>query len=235
MARSLVLPAAKFGIASFGELVSDPSRVVMLLSLMDGQARPATELAEIAGVTRPTASNHLRRLLEGRMVAVEQRGRHRYFRLENAQVADLIESLALLEPAPHARLSTADPARQSLARARTCYRHLAGRVGIAWFASLERRRLLDLTDGSLFLTRSGVAQFTELGLEEQRWPAGKACLDWTERRHHLGGELGALLTRHLFDLGWLHRRSDGRSVEVTRPGGRELVRRFGVPAHVLED
>jgi len=228
--RPSVLPSAHFGISAFGELLSDPSRVAMLLSLMDGRARPATELGDIARVTRPTASSHLRRLLEGEMVSVERIGRHRYFRLKSEQVADLLETLALFGPPP--RPAHEDPVRRALAHARTCYRHLAGQLGVAFLDALEQKGLLCVADGTLALAQGGVASFESLGLKVERWPTGKACLDWTERRHHLGGELGALLTRHLFTVGWL-RRGEGRAVEVSRAGEREFARRFGLPASLL--
>ena len=236
MSRALLLPAARFEIASLGELVGEPSRVAMLLALLDGSARPATELADLAGVTRATASSHLRRLREGGLLSVEPRGRHRYFRLAGERVADLIETLALAGPRGRTRPSARDPARQALERARTCYRHLAGRLGVACYEALERQHLLSLEGGGLRLTRRGQARFEALGLKVARWPSGKACLDWTERRSHLGGALGTLVSQHLFDLGWIARRKDGngRAVEVTPLGRCELVRQLALPEAGLE-
>jgi DNA-binding transcriptional ArsR family regulator len=231
MSRDLVLPAARFDLASFGELVSEPSRVTMLLSLMDGAARPATELAGLAGVAPATASFHLRRLVEGGLVRVESIGRHRYFQLASDEVADALEAIALLH-APRAPRPAA-PGRRELARARTCSRHLAGALGVAWMAALERARFLRVQDGALVLTRRGVQWCAGSGLEPARWPAGKTCLDWTERKSHLGGPLGALLTDHLFALRWIARRRDGRAVRVTTLGQRELVRQLALPAAVL--
>jgi DNA-binding transcriptional ArsR family regulator len=230
---SLVLPASRFDLATFGELVSDPSRVAMLLSLMDGAARPATELASLAGVTPATASFHLRRLVEGGLVRVDPLGRHRYFRLASAAVADALESIALLNAPPRRRTTAPDPARDALAHARTCYQHLAGRVGVAWLASLVRARFLGVRDGAIALTRRGIAWFEASGLRPPRWPGGKHCLDWTERKSHLGGALGALLTEHLFDLKWLARRRDGRAVRVTALGERELEAQLSIPAAML--
>jgi DNA-binding transcriptional ArsR family regulator len=119
------VPSSRFDIASFGELVSDPSRVAMLLSLMDGLARPASELARIAGVTPSTASSHLGRLLGGGLVLADAVGRHRYFRLAGDRVADALEVIAL-NTMPGKPLLSSDPRRAALSRARTCYRHLAG-------------------------------------------------------------------------------------------------------------
>ena len=234
MTRALLMPAAPFEIASLGELVGEPSRVAMLLALLDGSARPATELADLAGVSRATASSHLRRLREGGLLSVEPRGRHRYFRLAGEPVADLIETLALVGPRGRARPAPRDPARRALERARTCYRHLAGRVGVACYDAFERQGLLSLEGGGLRLTPRGEARFEALGLESSRWPKGKACLDWTERRPHLGGALGALVTQHLFDLGWLARRKDARAVEVTPLGSCELVRQLALPEAALQ-
>jgi DNA-binding transcriptional ArsR family regulator len=221
-----VLPAARFDLASFGELVGDPSRVAMLLALMDGSERPATELASLAKVTPQTASFHLGRLVLGGLVAVAPRGRHRYYRLASDEVADALEAVALIHPRP--KRSAVPPARTALAYARTCYRHLAGQLGVAWLASLERARLVGVEGGALALTRRGVARFEALGLAPARWPAGKTCLDWTERRYHLGGPLGALLTEHLFATRWLARAQGGRAVRTTTTGERELARQFGV-------
>jgi DNA-binding transcriptional ArsR family regulator len=225
------LPSARFDVATFGELVSDPSRVAMLLSLMDGLARPASELATLAGVSPSTASSHLARLLGGGLVLAEPRGRHRYFRLAGDHVADALEAIAL-HAASGKRRPSVDPARLALSRARTCYRHLAGQLGVAWLGSLESLRLLRLRDGALSLAPRGVARFEELGLSPARWPTGKPCLDWTERRNHLGGPLGAALTEHLLALGWLARRAEGRSLRITAKG-RAGFASFGLPAVLL--
>jgi DNA-binding transcriptional ArsR family regulator len=225
------IPRARFGIASFGELVSDPSRVAMLLSLMDGLARPASELARVAGVTPSTGSSHLARLLAGGLVVVEPRGRHRYFRLAGEQVADALEAIAL-HSSPGTRVPSLDSARAAMARARTCYKHLAGQLGVGWLAAIEARRLLQVRDGAFSLAPRGIACFEELGLQPGRWPAGKPCLDWTERRNHLGGALGVMLTEHLFALEWVARREQGRAVRITAKG-RTGFGRFGVPAVIL--
>jgi DNA-binding transcriptional ArsR family regulator len=226
-----LVPSARFDIASFGELVSDPSRVSMLLSLMDGLARPASELAQVAGVSPSTASSHLARLLGGGLVVAERQGRHRYFRLAGDHVADALEAIAL-HASPARRTWSLDPARAALSHARTCYKHLAGELGVAWLASLESRRLLGIHDGALSLTPRGIACFEDLGLSPARWPEGKTCLDWTERRNHLGGLLGSALTEHLLTLKWIARRERGRAVRITA-AGRTGFARFGLPAAIL--
>jgi hypothetical protein len=127
---------------------------------------------------------------------------------------------------------TMPSARLELSRARTCYKHLAGQLGVAWLAALESRRLLGIRDGAFALAPSGVACFEDIGLTRERWPDGKPCLDWTERRNHLGGPLGVVLTEHLFSLGWLARREGGRALRITAKGRTGLAR-FGLPAGLL--
>ena len=220
------LPSVRYELAGFGELVADPSRAAMLLSLMDGSARPASELAGIAGVTPQTASSHLRRLVEGRLLVLERLGRHHYFRLSGERVADALEAVALLRPL--ARGAPPTPARAALGEARTCYLHLAGRLGVAWLDMLERRQLIQLSEGALAMTRKGMERFASLRLEPSSWPTGKPCLDWTERRSHLGGPLGALLTQHLLGRGWLARRNGSRAVRVTSRGARGFAEHFSL-------
>jgi DNA-binding transcriptional ArsR family regulator len=226
-------PRARFDIAAFGELVADPSRVAMLLSLMDGLARPASELARIARVAPSTASAHLGRLAEGGLVCAEPRGRHRYFRLAGDRVADTLETIALQATATGHRPVTSDPARIALSHARTCYRHLAGRLGVAWLAALDGQRLLRVHDGAITLAPRGVRRFGDLGLALSANVAGKACLDWTERRPHLGGALGALLTQHLLAMRWIARRDDTRALRITSRG-RTGFARLGVAFHALD-
>jgi DNA-binding transcriptional ArsR family regulator len=228
-----MMRSAHFDIASFGELVGDPSRVAMLLSLMDGETRPASELARLAHVTPSTASSHLRRLVSGGLLVCDASGRHRYFRLASEHVADALESLAL-SFAPRRATRAADSARDAFFHARTCYRHLAGQLGVAWMHALEQRRFLKLRAGTIVLAPRGIACFEELGLTVPTWPTGKACLDWTERKSHLGGPLGRLLTQHLLELRWLARRSEGRAVRITTRGRSELER-FGLPRSCLDD
>jgi DNA-binding transcriptional ArsR family regulator len=220
-------PNTRFDIASFGELLSDPSRVAMLLSLMHGLARPASELAEIARVTPPTASAHLKRLLKGSLVRVEQLGRHRYFTLAGPHIADALEALAL--HAPQRKMARPlDPARQIFTDARTCYQHLAGKLGVAWLKALEKQKLIRIGGGGYELSPKGIACCEAAGFEALRkWPSGKPCLDWTERQSHLGGPLGSLLTQQMLERKWLTRHREGRAVRLTGMGRRRLAD-FGV-------
>jgi DNA-binding transcriptional ArsR family regulator len=224
-------PSARFDIAAFGEVVADPSRAAMLLSLMDGLERPASELARIAGVSASTASSHLSRLLAGGFVLAEPRGRHRYFSLASDDVAHALEVIAL-HTTQWPRAASSDPARVAIARARTCYKHLAGELGVAWFTSLQRERLLRVSDGALTLAPRGVARFEDLGLTMTPWPSGKPCLDWTERRNHLGGALGVALTEHLLTMKWLARREERRALRITTVG-RAGFAQFGMDVSAL--
>jgi DNA-binding transcriptional ArsR family regulator len=230
MDEETVLPAARFELATFGELVGDPSRSAMLLGLMAGEARPAGELAALAGVSPATASFHLQRLLAGGLVVQELLGRHRYYRLGSEQVGEALEAALLLTPGPRPARPPS-PERARLAEARTCYRHLAGVLGVELLACLSRRRFLGLREGGLALTDEGAAWFAAQGLRQERFPPGRPCLDWTERKPHLGGPLGVLLTGHLFARGWIARRDDGRAVRVTSSGRRSFAA-LGVAAAV---
>jgi DNA-binding transcriptional ArsR family regulator len=224
-------PNAPYDLAAFGELVSDPSRAAMLLSLLDGLARPASELAAIAGVAPSTASAHLARLTEGQLVEVEQRGRHRYYRLAGEPVADALEAIARPRATP-VRPPT-DPTRLAFGRARTCYRHLAGKLGVAWLDALARQKLVRLDGGALVLAPRAARRFEALGIAVDAWPAGKGCLDWTERREHLGGPLGTALTDGLFAVGWIARAEEPRVIRVTARGRRELAQ-LGVARDALD-
>ncbi len=224
------LPQTRFDIASFGELVSDPSRVAMLLSLMDGQARPASELASIAGVTPQTASSHLSRLKTGGLVTVEQLGRHRYFRLASDKVADALEIIAL--NAVQQKRVRPERSRDAFAHARTCYKHLAGGLGVAWRRALEKEKLLHLADGALALSPRGIKRFAALDLSLAPHTLGKPCLDWTERQYHLGGPLGAGLTEHLFKMKWIARRHEDRALRITSRG-RSGLAAFAIPSELL--
>lgn len=222
-------------IAPVAALLADRGRAAMLTALLDGRALPAGELARAAGVTPQTASGHLARLLEGGLVTVVRQGRHRYYRLAGAEVAQAIEALGRLGgpvPVPVRSLRQSRRAR-ALAVARTCYDHLAGRVGVLLFEALADRGLIEPSgageDGEYALTPKGAEVLGDLGVGI---PAGRrrfavACLDWTERRPHLGGALGAALTGRLVELGWLERGRERRALVVTEEGRRGLTDVFG--------
>lgn len=206
-------------------LIADPARSVMLTHLLDGRARPAGELAFAAGVTAQTASSHLGKLLAGGLLAVETQGRHRYYRLAGPQVALALETLAGIGPAASVRARPMTPAARDLRFARCCYDHLAGRLGVAVTGALLEKGHLRPAEGKRYaVPESGRAWFAGLGLEVDRLKPGRqglarACLDWTEREHHLAGPLGVQLMSLLCAKGWLRRSGTTRAVQVT-PCGR---------------
>jgi DNA-binding transcriptional ArsR family regulator len=218
-------------LAEIAALFGDPTRAGIVTALWDGRARPAGELARSAGVTPATASGHLSRLVEGGVLRVEPRGRHRYFRLAGPAVADALETLGQLLSPRATRPAAGVP--EPLARARMCYDHVAGRLGVAITDALLERRLLRRREQTFALSPSGRRWFWRLGvdvgeLELGRRPLLRGCLDWTERREHLGGALGAALAMHLIERDWIRRERASRALIVTREGESGLRRALGV-------
>ncbi|MET3653316.1 ArsR/SmtB family transcription factor [Dyella japonica] len=217
---------SRYQLAEIGALLAEPARAAMLLALIDGTARPAGELARAAGVGAATASAHLKRLLEGGLLAVQEQGRHRYYRLADDDVAALIETLA----APRARPVLPDPTGgdRPLRMARTCYRHLAGRLGVSLCDALLQQGYLHTASEGMRLQDDGAHALVKAGLDAARVQAllplaGRGCLDWTERRLHLGGPLGVSLTDALLDAGWLRRRAGSRALQPSDDGLRRLI------------
>lgn len=220
-------------IARVAALIGEPARAEMLSVLMGGQALTATELAAAANVTKQTASAHLAKLLDAQLVEMESQGRHRYFRLADDDVAGLLESLmgvAFRSGAVRVRTSPREPALRS---ARVCYDHLAGDQGVHVLDGLLKRKLLRKRDTSLELTDAGSDFFRAFGIDvealaAQRRPLCRTCLDWSVRRHHLGGAVGAELLQRLFALGWARRLKGSRVVAFTPAGETALSRKFFV-------
>jgi DNA-binding transcriptional ArsR family regulator len=215
-------------ISAPASLIGDPTRATFLLALSDGKSLPASELAQRAHVTPSTASIQLAKLVEGGFLSTERNGRHRYYALADPEVAAVIEALAVIAPRQAASSLRQARAGSELQAARTCYDHLAGALGVALLQALRRDRLLTL---DLEVTKRGARRFAELGIEVERLsarrrPLTRSCLDWTERRHHLAGALGATLTTRFFELGWIERLPSSRAVRVTTQGRRELPARL---------
>ena len=211
-------------IARIAALIGDHARAEVLTALLADRALTATELADIAGVSKATISAHLAKLLDANLIAVEPQGRHRYFRLANHDVAHLLESLmgvAFRSGAVRLRGSPREPA---LRKARVCYDHLAGELGVLAFDGLQQRGAFhDAPQRELALTDAGQTWFKALGvdalaLSAQRRCFCRPCLDWGERRHHLAGALGAALLGRVYQLGWARRAKDSRVVQFTEPG-----------------
>lgn len=216
-------------IASIASLIGDPGRANMLTALMDGRALTASELGGAAGVTLQTASGHLSRLVDSGLLAVRKQGRHRYFRLSGPDVAEALEALMGLAQRTGAVRVRTGPRDAALREARICYDHLAGERGVALLEALRRNRLVE-GEQDIGLTGAGQAFFTGLGvdlgrLRKGRRPMCRLCLDWSERRAHLGGALGAALLDLMTDRRWL-RREEGRVLRFTPAGAREFRKAF---------
>ena len=216
-------------------LVGDPARANILTALMTGRALTASELARQAGVTPQTASSHLSKLETGGLIEQEKQGRHRYYRLADPDVAGVLEGLAALAArAGHLRVRTG-PKDPALRRARVCYDHLAGDLGVQMLDSLRRQKLVRQHKHDIELTSEG-ARFLESALQidagalaHPRRPVCKACLDWSERRHHLAGTLGAALMQRFTELKWAARdpAPGSRVVQFTRHGEKRFAALFG--------
>lgn len=210
-------------IARIAALVADPARSTMLLALMDGRALTATELSGLAGVTKQTASSHLAKLVDGEVLQMEAQGRHRYFRLAGAHVAALIEALMVFssDVAPPVRTGPREPA---LRKARVCYDHLAGEMGVALY---DRAREAGWLSDDLGVTETGWSRFAAIGvtpdsLPRSNRPQCRACLDWSQRRHHLAGSIGKATLDQLFALSWARRLPASRVVAFTPEGERRF-------------
>jgi DNA-binding transcriptional ArsR family regulator len=214
-------------IAAVAALMADPSRAAVLVELSDGRALPPSELAQIVGVSRSTISEHLAKLQRGGFIEVERGGRNRYFRLAGPEVAAAVESLAALAPRFPVRSLRQSNRAGALAAARTCYGHLAGRLGVGLTDALLERGMIEREGDVFLLTSEGGALLRDLGVEKPP-RAGKTCNDWSERRPHLAGKLGVALTRRLFELGWIERTDRARAVRVTPRGREELSSRLGL-------
>ena len=218
-------------IAAVAAVIADSNRAAMLDTMLSGEALTAGELARATTVAPSTASAHLRRLTSAGLVEVVQVGRHRYHRLAGAEVADALEALALIAPRRAVRQTSLRRVRAdaALTYARTCYDHLAGTVGVALLDSLVTAGRLTWHDGSLRLDPDGVEWFATVGIDVDvagsgRRPLLRSCLDWTTRRPHLAGGLGAAVAEHALASGWLVRRTHGhRALRVT-PEGRDAFR-----------
>ncbi|WP_433859502.1 ArsR/SmtB family transcription factor [Streptomyces kronopolitis] len=248
-------------IAQVAAVIGDPSRTRVLLALAGGGVLPASALAAEAGVSNSTISGHLAKLLDARLLTVELDGRHRYYRLATTDVARALEQLALIARPLPVRSLNADTRAKALLRARLCYDHLAGRLGVTVMSALQERDILTAEPAEAagpaesvepaeparpggeaappvyVLTPHGHAELTAFGVDTERLPRRRAsvryCVDWAERRHHLAGGLGAALTARMFALEWLRHGKYRRVVHLTEAGRAGLVTTFGIPADRL--
>lgn len=218
--------------AQIAALIGDPGRSNMLAALLGGEALTATELAAIAGVSRPAASEHLAKLTQGNLLSVTSQGRHRYYSLASAEVARALEALMSVSAGQDFGRRATPRIDPALRNARTCYDHLAGRLGVALADALVARAAVILTPDAGEVTQLGLDLLDSLGilLETPRRSKRllcRPCLDWSERRPHIAGALGAALNKRMLALGWIER-GEGRSVTVSAPGRRGLADAFGL-------
>lgn len=219
-------------LATVAELMTG-QRATLLLALIGGRPESAGELAARAGISRSLASSHLARLLDGGLVGVEQQGRHRHYRLAGPHVAEVLERMLTIAPDRRARSLREAGRGEAIRRARTCYDHLAGALGVALTDSLERQRVIEPVDDSYRLTAAGQQRLEDLGLDvtalrRHRRAFARPCLDWTERRPHLAGALGAGLAERLLELEWLRRVPGSRALRITETGGHRLRDELGL-------
>ncbi|MGA2551094.1 MAG: metalloregulator ArsR/SmtB family transcription factor [Burkholderiaceae bacterium] len=224
------------GIATIASLIGDPTRSMMLFALMDGRALSVSELAEAAGVTVQTASAHLSKLEAAMLLAVERQGRHRYFRVAGPEVAQVLEGLMGLAARSAPKRVEVGPAQSALRHARLCYDHLAGERGVALLDAMKAQELI-VGEGDLILSDSGVGFLEEFGipvvkLKGGRRPVCRGCLDWSERRQHLGGSLGAALLSRMLEMRWISRTSD-RTLQFTSVGDAGFARWFPLESRRL--
>jgi DNA-binding transcriptional ArsR family regulator len=239
-------------VAAVGSLLADATRARVLMSLADGRALPASVLAAEAGVAASTASGHLARLVDGGLLSMERSGRHRYYRLADARVGAVLEELAALAPTRPVRSLRESTRAAAVRRARSCYDHLAGRLGVAVTEALLEHGALIRTDGVPGAERAmgdrlsapvrthpyqlgpdAEPVFAALGVDlaaarAQRRPLLRFCVDWSEQRHHLSGALGAELLTRMESAGWVARHNIHRALRLTDPGARALDSILGV-------
>lgn len=220
-------------LARIGALIGDPARANILNALLSGKALTATELATEAGITGQTASSHLKKLTEGGLLVQAKQGRHRYFTLAGPEVVAVLETIAGLA-AQNGQLRTrTGPKDVAMRKARVCYDHLAGEFGVRLYDSLQAGELIKLSpsEGGITLTTKGADFIKSVGIDleglsHSRRPLCRACLDWSERRHHLAGSLGAALLEHFQKEGWLRREKNSRVVHITPKGQSEFNKLF---------
>lgn len=222
-------------IAAAAALLAEPARAALVTAVINDGELSATDLAGRANVAPSTASEHLARLVAGGFLTSAKNGRHRYYRLADPAVAAAVEALALVAPQPPIRSLREATRSEHLRDARTCYDHLAGRIGVALAQSLERDGVVVRRNGGLELGPKSGVRLEELGidlaaLEQLRRPVVRGCLDWSERELHVAGALGAALANRFFELGWIRRRDGNRSVEVTALGRTGFSDELGLGA-----
>lgn len=219
-------------LAAAAAALSDPTRAAIIITLLDGRARTAGELATVAGVTPQTISSHIHKLVDGRMLVVTRQGRHHYHHLARPEAIEAIEGLTSLAAGMRGRLRRPGPRDEALRAGRTCYDHFAGRFGVSLTDALRDNGAL-VDNGRIFeITPTGERLLAKLGvdvpaLRQGRRPICRRCIDWSERRPHLAGTVGATLTLNAFKANWVQRVGVGRAVQPTTNGLKHFRSVFG--------
>lgn len=220
-------------IAEVAALIGDPARANMLCALLDGRAHTAAELAHVAGIGASTASAHLARLVTGGLLAVEKQGRHRYYRLASSEAATALEALSALVPVAAPKARRPGPRDAAMRRCRTCYDHLAGEVAVRLAGRMVEIGWMAEAEDAFLLTPSGEVGLAGMGVDAAGLRGGRRrfaprCLDWSERRAHLGGALGAGLLMAFEGRGWVVRKAASRVAEITGAGEAGLEAALGL-------
>lgn len=218
---------------STASLLCEPSRAKIVWNLLDGRAYTASELALVSDLSATSVSNHLSKLLNGEIVKVDVQGRHRYYSFANSEVAYVVESMAnLSNQKPTSKLDK-QLSKNDVKYCRTCYDHLAGKVGVLIADKLISQKIIELRDKTYVVTEKGNKFFNEFGLEltelhKQRRYFAKACLDWSERKYHLAGSLGNAVLEKMLELDWVRRTKNSRAIVITSVGQSGLRDTFGI-------
>lgn len=218
-------------IAGVAALIGDAARANILSALMGGHALTAGELARHAGVTAQTTSGHLAKLAEAELITLEKQGRHRYYRLASPEIAQAMQSLMAVAASGPKRHHPIGPRDEALRAARTCYDHIAGRLALALTDFLCQQGYVSLVDGVGVVTDEGSQFFADFGIDlaadgRSKRPLCRTCLDWSERRPHLAGQLGAAILNRLLELKWVVRVPESRALKITNAGRRGLATTF---------
>jgi DNA-binding transcriptional ArsR family regulator len=221
-------------IAQIGAVLGDMGRAAMLSALLEGRALTARELADCAGITPQTASTHIARLVDAGLIRAERQGRHHYHRLASPDIAHMIEAMHVAGAGIPTRMTRRiGPSDEAMRLARSCYDHLAGRLGVALADSMAQRHGIHIDLGGVHLTETGAGLLTDWGIDVPSLRAGKrafcrTCIDWSERRAHLAGALGAAILERSLALGWVRRRSGTRALALSPGGQLGFAKVFGV-------
>lgn len=214
-------------------LIGDATRASILWNLLDGRAFTATELAVAVGTSAQNISMHLGKLLDANLICVEKQGRHKYYRFSNKEVAYAVEAMANLIPKPKVAVKMKSEEYPPIKYCRTCYDHLAGKIGVALADSLLEQKIIIEKNGIFEISIDGEKWFSDFGInlenaQKQKRFFLKPCLDWSERRNHIAGSIGSLLLNKMISEDWLRKTKDSRAITITGKGEKELLKNFKI-------